>query len=109
MGVAVLGEFEQLVMLAVMCRGESAYGIPVRDEIVRRARREVALGGIYKTLSRLEHKGFVASTIGAPSARRGGRRTRCYTVTAAGQRALRTALGSIQRMAAGASLVPESR
>jgi PadR family transcriptional regulator, regulatory protein PadR len=105
----VLGEFEQLVLLAVMRRSESAYGIPIRDEIVRRARRDVALGGIYKTLARLEDKGFLSSTIGAPSARRGGRRTRCYTITGPGQRALRAALGSIQRMAAGLNVVPETR
>ena len=105
----MLGEFEQLVLLAVLRVGKSAYGIPVRDEIAQRARRHATLGGIYKTLARLEAKGLVVSTIGAPSARRGGRRTRCYAVTAPGERALRTALGSIQRMAAGLGVAPEAR
>jgi len=105
----MLGEFEQLVLLAVLRVGESAYGIPVRDEIARRARRQVTLGGIYKTLARLEDKGLVVSTIGAPTSRRGGRRTRCYKVTAPGQRALQAALGSIQRMAAGLAVASEPR
>lgn len=100
----MLGEFEQVVLLAVLGAGDAAYGIPVRDEITRRIRRRVSLGAIYKTLARLEDKRLVTSHVGEPTARRGGRRTRCYTVTAAGQRALRTSLESVQRMTAGLDL-----
>jgi len=100
----MLGEFEQVVLLAVLGAGESAYGIPVRDEIIRRTRRNVSLGAIYKTLARLEDKRLVTSHVGEPTARRGGRRTRVYTVTAAGQRELRASLESVQRMAAGLDL-----
>ena len=100
----MLGEFEQIVLLAVLGAGPSAYGIPVRDEITRRTRRRVSLGATYKTLARLEDKRLVTSHIGEPTARRGGRRTRCYTVTAAGQRALRASLSVVQRMAAGLDL-----
>lgn len=100
----MLGEFEQVVLLAVLGVGDGAYGIPVRDEIARRTRRRVSLGAIYKTLARLEDKRLVSSHVGEPSARRGGRRTRCYTVTAAGQRAVRASLESVQRMAAGLDL-----
>lgn len=100
----MLGEFEQVVLLAVLGVGDGAYGIPVRDEIARRTRRRVSLGAIYKTLARLEDKRLVSSHVGEPSARRGGRRTRCYTVTAVGQRAVRASLESVQRMAAGLDL-----
>jgi DNA-binding PadR family transcriptional regulator len=97
----MLGEFEQVVMLAVLRVGEDAYGIPVRDEIGRRTRRRVSLGAIYKTLSRLEDKGLVTSRIGEPTARRGGRRTRCYALSAAGSRALRASLRVVDQLTAG--------
>ena len=97
----MLGEFEQIVILAVLRVGEKAYGVPVRDEIVVRTRREVTLGSIYKTLSRLEEKGFVSSHTGDPTPERGGRRTRCYTVTAAGRAELRQSVKTLRRMAAG--------
>jgi PadR family transcriptional regulator PadR len=100
----MLGEFEQVVLLALMRVGEDAYGIPVRDEILSRTGREASLGAIYKTLARLEDKGLVSAHIGEPTARRGGRRTRCYTVTAAGHRGLQATLRSVQRMAAGLDL-----
>ncbi len=100
----MLGKFEQVVLLALMRVGEDAYGIPVRDEILSRTGRQASLGAIYKTLARLEDKGLLSAHIGEPTARRGGRRTRCYTVTAAGERALHTTLRSVQRMAAGLDL-----
>ena len=77
----MLGELEQLVVLSVMHAGKDAYGVPVHDEIQRRAGRDLTLGTIYKTLTRLEDKGIVTSRIGEPTAERGGRRTRCYSVT----------------------------
>jgi PadR family transcriptional regulator PadR len=97
----MLGELEQLVLLAVLRVGDNAYGVPVHDEIERRAGRDLTLGTIYKTLSRLEEKGFLTSEIGEPTAERGGRRTRCYTVTAAGRRSLKATFRSLSRMAAG--------
>jgi len=60
----MLGELEQLVILGVLHAGRDAYGVPVHDEIQRRANRELTLGTIYKTLSRLEDKGLVTSRIG---------------------------------------------
>jgi PadR family transcriptional regulator PadR len=97
----VLGELEQLVLLGVMRVGDNAYGVPVHDEIQRRANRDLTLGTIYKTLTRLEDKGLVASHVGAPTAERGGRRTRIYTVTPAGKRSLQASLKTLQRMSAG--------
>jgi PadR family transcriptional regulator len=97
----MLGELEQLVLLGVLRVGRDAYGVPVHDEIQQRAGRDLTLGTIYKTLTRLEGKGLVASHIGEPTAERGGRRTRCYAVTPAGKRSLQASLRSLRRMTAG--------
>ncbi|HEX4684406.1 MAG TPA: helix-turn-helix transcriptional regulator [Gemmatimonadaceae bacterium] len=97
----MLGELEQIVLLAVLQVGDDAYGVPVHDELYRRTGRDITLGTIYKTLSRLEDKRFVASHVGAPTAARGGRRTRCYAVTSAGRRELRASLRALRHMAAG--------
>jgi PadR family transcriptional regulator PadR len=97
----MLGELEQLVLLAVIRVGKDAYGVPVHDEIQQRAGRDLTLGTIYKTLSRLEEKGLASSYIGEPTTERGGRRTRCYVVTAAGKRSLEAAFKTLRRMAAG--------
>ena len=97
----MLGEFEQIVMLAVLQVGADAYGIPLRDEIARRTGRRESLGAIYKTLGRLADKGLVTSRVGEPTARRGGRRTRCYSLTAAGDRGLRASVRVVGQMAAG--------
>lgn len=97
----MLGELEQTVILAVLHVGADAYGVPVHDEIHRRTGRDVTIGTIYKTLTRLEEKGLVASHIGDPTPERGGRRTRCYAVTPAGRRALQASIKTLRRMAAG--------
>jgi PadR family transcriptional regulator PadR len=97
----MLGELEQLVILGVLHAGREAYGVPVHDEINRRVGRELTLGTIYKTLSRLEEKGLVTSRIGAPTPERGGRRTRCYAVTPAGRRELHASVKALRRMASG--------
>jgi DNA-binding PadR family transcriptional regulator len=100
-GTPALGEFEQLVLLAVLQSGAEAYGVPVWREIGTRTGREVSLAAVYKTLDRLESKGFVASTVGAPTAARGGRSKRVYRVTEAGLRLLRASLVSLARMTEG--------
>jgi DNA-binding PadR family transcriptional regulator len=97
----MLGELEQIVLLAVLRVGDAAYGVPVHDEIVRLTKRDLTLGTVYKTLSRLEDKGFVRSYEGDPTPQRGGRRTRCFTVTITGRRALESTLATLRRMAVG--------
>jgi PadR family transcriptional regulator PadR len=97
----MLGELEQVVLLAVLRVGSDAYGVPVHDEIQRHAGRDLTLGTIYKTLSRLEEKGLVVSHTGEPTGQRGGRRTRCFTVTATGRRSLQATFRTLRRMAAG--------
>ena len=83
-----LGEFEQMVLLAVARLGEDGYGVTVRQEIEARTGREVAVGAVYATLDRLETKGFVASFEGAPTGERGGRARRHFRLLPEGSRAL---------------------
>jgi PadR family transcriptional regulator PadR len=97
----MLGELEQVVLLAVMQVGREAYGVPIHDEIKRRAGRDLTLGTIYKTLSRLEEKGLVTSHVGEATPQRGGRRTRCYVVSAAGKRSLQSTFRALRHMASG--------
>jgi DNA-binding PadR family transcriptional regulator len=96
-----LGEFEQLVLLALVRVGDQAYGVPVHEEIAARARRSVSLAAVYKTLERLEAKGYVSSRIGEPTAERGGRRRKYFALEAPGRQALRESLATLRRMTAG--------
>jgi PadR family transcriptional regulator, regulatory protein PadR len=100
----MLGEFEQVLILAILRVGEDAYGVPIRDEIRRCTGRDVTLGAIYKTLGRLSEKGFVTARSGAPTPVRGGRRTRCYTVTAAGRGSIRDSVRGLRTLTAGLDL-----
>lgn len=68
-----LGEFEQIVLLAMLRLGKNAYGVPIRREIDKRTRRAAAIGALYRTLDRLEEKGYVASWFADPTPERGGR------------------------------------
>ena len=95
---ANLGDFEQLVLLALVRLGSDAYGVSVRQEIEDRTGRDVSLGAIYKTLDRLAAKGLVRSWLGEPSAQRGGRRKRHYRVEARGEDALHGALRDLRAM-----------
>jgi DNA-binding PadR family transcriptional regulator len=83
-----LGEFEQVVLLAVMRLGPDAYGVTIRKDIEERTGRSVSGGAIYPTLDRLEAKGFVSSFTGAPTPERGGRSKRHFRLESAGLRAL---------------------
>lgn len=93
-----LGEFEQLVLLAVARLGGDGYGVTIRREIERRAGRDVTVGAVYGTLSRLEEKGLCSSREGEAEARRGGRARRHYRIEPAGVRALEAARGMFDRM-----------
>ncbi|MEP6571342.1 MAG: helix-turn-helix transcriptional regulator [Gemmatimonadota bacterium] len=96
-----LGEFEQLVLLALVRLADEGYGVAVHDDIQRRTGRDPSLGTVYTTLSRLEAKGFIRSRLGEPSAERGGRRKKFFAIEPAGHRALSLALGAIRQMSKG--------
>jgi len=79
-----LGEFELIVLLALLRVGENAYGVPIARVIEETTGREAAIGSVYAALERLEHKGMVASSLGDPTPERGGRAKRYFRVTRAG-------------------------
>ena len=96
-----LGEFEQLILLALMRLGPDAYGASVRREIEEHAGREVSISAVYTTLERLEQKGLVRSRIGEPTPERGGRRRRHFELRPLGARSLRDAYRALAGMTAG--------
>lgn len=98
---AALGDFEQLVLFGVLRLGDGAYGAAIRQEIHARSGRDVSISAVYTTLERLERKGLVESWTAPPTAERGGRRRKCYTVRPAGVAALRQAYGALTAMADG--------
>jgi DNA-binding PadR family transcriptional regulator len=100
----ILGEFEQLVLLALVRLGADAYGATIRREIEQRTGRELAISAVYITLDRLEAKGLVRSRIGEPTPQRGGRRRKHFAVLPAGRRAIAIACRSFARMAEGLGL-----
>ena len=97
----VLGEFEQLVLLALLRLGNGAYGASIRREIKDRTTRDVPIGSVYVTLSRLERKKMVVSYIGMPSKERGGRRRKHYLMNEPGQRALGRSYRALKAMGHG--------
>ncbi len=99
-----LGEFEQLILLAILRLGDEAYGVTIRAELADRAGRVVAPGAMYTALERLEAKGLVASRMGDPTPQRGGRAKRYVTVTAAGVKALRRSVQAYERLLDGLNL-----
>lgn len=84
-----LGEFEEIVLLTVGILHGDAYGVTIRNEIESRLKREVSVGALQTTLRRLEKKGFVTSSHGESNQMRGGRPKLYFTMTSAGQRAIR--------------------
>jgi len=99
-----LGEFEQLVLLAVARLGTEAYGIAIVEEIQRRAGTEAAVASVYAALDRIERRGFVVSSIGDPTPERGGRAKRFFGLTPAGAYALNRARGALEAMWEGLEL-----
>jgi DNA-binding PadR family transcriptional regulator len=81
-----LGEFELMILLAVIHLGDEAYGVPISRELEAHRGRDVAVGSVYAALERLEAKGLVASTLGDPTPERGGKAKRYFRVTREGLR-----------------------
>jgi PadR family transcriptional regulator PadR len=100
-----LGEFEQLILLAILRLHDDAYGVTIRAELAGRAGRQVAPGALYTTLERLETKGLILSHMSDPTPQRGGRAKRHVTVTPAGRKALTRALHAYERLLDGLDLL----
>ena len=84
-----LGNFELMVLLALIRLGEEAYGVPIAQVIEQSTGRAVLASSVYAALERLEDKGVVAARMGEPTAERGGRAKRYFRITAKGLRQVR--------------------
>ena len=100
-----LGEFEQLVLLAILRLRDDAYGVTIRAELVDRTGRNVAPGAVYTALERLETKGLITSRMSDPTPQRGGRAKRHVTITATGMEALTRSIRASERLLDGLNLV----
>src|SRR5262245_43119966 len=102
-----LGEFEYAVLLAAMHLADTAYAVPIRELIEERTGRPVARGALYTALERLETKGCLRSRMGDPTAERGGKARRYFSVTQSGLRAIRNTHASFARLTKGLETVLE--
>jgi DNA-binding PadR family transcriptional regulator len=104
----LLGEVEQLVLLAVLRLGDDAYAVPIRALIKQDAGVEVSRGTVYVTLERLERKGYVTSWFSDPQAVRGGKARRIFRLKPPGVAAIRAAKQAMDRLSAGTILTTPS-
>src|SRR5580692_1147319 len=104
-GREYLGEFEHIIVLALLRLADRAYGVTVRQEIEFRTSREVSIGAVYATLERLESKGYVKSRRGDPTPERGGRSKRFFRVTAKGMAAVNRTQRALQSMVKGLDFI----
>jgi PadR family transcriptional regulator PadR len=94
-----LGQFEQLVLTAILAQGDNAYGVTIAQAVEEMSQpKRVALGPVYVTLDRLEEKGLVESWLSEPTRERGGRSKRHYRLRKAGEKALRQSAMTAHRM-----------
>jgi PadR family transcriptional regulator, regulatory protein PadR len=94
-----VGQFEQLVLTAILALRDDAYGVSIHAKVADLAKpKNISLGAIYITLDRLEDKGYVASWLADPTPERGGRSKRFYRLEALGERALRESVATARRV-----------
>ncbi|MEZ5316204.1 MAG: helix-turn-helix transcriptional regulator [Vicinamibacterales bacterium] len=99
-----LGELEQLVLLTILRLGEDAYGVPIVEELRRHTRQSVLRPSVYLALRRLEAKGLIASRLGDPEPRRGGRARRYFSLQPAALARLRESRRTLDSLWDGLSL-----
>jgi DNA-binding PadR family transcriptional regulator len=93
-----LGNFELMLMLALLRLGEDAYGVTIAQELEEQTGREVVVASVYATLDRLQERGLVASSLGDSTPERGGRAKRYFRITGAGLREVRDARKSLMNL-----------
>ena len=94
-----LGQFEQLVLTAILALGENAYGVTIHAKVEELSKpRKIARGAVYATLDRMEDKGLISSWLSAPTPERGGRSRRHYAIEKTGEKALRETARQAQRL-----------
>jgi DNA-binding PadR family transcriptional regulator len=98
-GTGSIGQFEQLVLAAILSLREDAYGVTIHSKVGDLAQpKKISLGAVYVTLDRLEDKRFVSSWLSDPTSERGGRAKRCYRVEALGEQALQESAVTAMRI-----------
>jgi len=98
---ASLGEFEQLILLALLRLHDNAYGATIHQEVQKRTRRPISISAVYTTLDRLTEKGLVESQVGDPTPRRGGRRKKFFRLMPEGAEALSQSYHVFREMTRG--------
>jgi len=94
-----LGQFEQLVLTAILALGEDAYGVTIHAKVEDLSRpKKCARGAVYATLDRMEDKGLISSWLSEPTKERGGRSRRHYRIEKSGEKALRESAKTAQRL-----------
>ena len=93
-----LGEFEQIVLLALIHLKDNAYGMTIRMDIDERIGRSVSIGAVYTTLERLEKKGFITSKMGEATSQRGGKAKKYFLIPPAGKNKLQEARKNLEIM-----------
>ena len=93
-----LGQFELMVLLALMRLGDDAYGVTVANELEQQTGREVVIASVYATLERLQDRGLVSSSLGDATPERGGRAKRYFKISGAGVREVRAARQSLMSL-----------
>ena len=104
----LLGEVEQLVLLAVLRLGDEAYAVPIRALVKAEAGVDLSRGTIYVTLERLERKGYVTSWFSDPLAVRGGKARRFFRFKPPGLAAVKASKRAVDRLAAGTVISPKA-
>ena len=104
----VPSDLEVLALAALARLGPEAYGVAIREDIEQRTGRSVSIGSLYKALHRLEEQGLVSSSIGEPTAARGGRAKKHIALEPAGRRALASSVAAYQRMFDGIGTDPSA-
>lgn len=94
----VIGELEELILLAVCILDGNAYGVSVKNEVERHTSRSILLGAVHITLYRLQDKGLLDSRLGGASEKRGDRRKRLFRITKKGMEQLRASQEVRQKM-----------
>ena len=93
-----LGNFDLMLLLALLRLGEDAYGVTIAEELEEQTGREVVVASVYATLERLQERGLVTSTLGESTPERGGRAKRYFRITGAGIREARDARRSLMNL-----------
>ncbi len=96
-----LGQLELMVLLSVMRPSRDAYGVLISRDIAEKSGREVSLASVYAALERLERKGLLTSSLGEPTAERGGKARTYFRATAAGLQEARESHATLMRLSAG--------